>query len=252
MSTLVLEETGLLPHANPGVMSAETLRQLKQSNVSMGLMLESTSYRLLRLGHAHWKAPDKVPSLRLSTIEEAGKQKIAFTTGILIGIGETWSERIDTLCAIDALHRKYGHIQEVIVQPFRPKADTRMATEPDAPTDDLERTLAIARLIFGGEMNIQSPPNLLSSEYPRLLATGMNDWGGISPVTKDFINPEAAWPQVPALAQRTAEAGFTLRERLAIYPNFAEHPDFVSSNVKPHLEALLGTDGYAREESIAC
>jgi FO synthase len=252
MSMLVLEETGLLPHANPGVMGAADLQQLKESNVSMGLMLESASYRLLRKGHAHWKAPDKVPSLRLRTIEEAGRQKIAFTTGILIGIGETWSERVDSLCAIDALHRKYGHVQEVIVQPFRPKVDTRMAAEPEAPTDDLKRTLAIARLILGGEMNIQSPPNLLSRDYPDLLATGMNDWGGISPVTKDFINPEAAWPQVPSLAKRTADAGFALRERLAIYPGFADHPDFVSTNVQPHLEALRGADGYAREELIAC
>lgn len=252
MSMLVLEETGLLPHANPGVMSAADLQQLKESSVSMGLMLESTSYRLLRKGEAHWKAPDKVPSLRLRTIEEAGRQKIVFTTGILIGIGETWSERIESLYAIDALHRKYGHIQEVIVQPFRPKSGTRMADKPEAATEDLKRTLAIARLILGGEMNIQSPPNLLSRNYPDLLATGINDWGGISPVTKDFINPEAAWPQVPALAKRAADMGFTLRERLAIYPEFAGHPDFISSNVRPHLDLLRGADGYAREELIAC
>ena len=248
MSVLVLEETGLLPHANPGLMSAEDLRQMKDSNVSMGIMLESTSYRLLRSGGAHWKAPDKVPSLRLRTLEEAGRQKIAFTTGILIGIGETWAERVDSLCAIDGLHRKYGHIQEIIVQPFRPKSDTRMAAAPEAPLEDLKRTLAVASLIFGGEMNIQSPPNLLSRDYPELLETGMNDWGGISPVTKDFINPEAAWPQIPSLARRTAEAGFVLRERLAIYPEFSARPGFVNGRVGPYLKNFLGEDGYAREE----
>jgi 7,8-didemethyl-8-hydroxy-5-deazariboflavin synthase CofG subunit len=252
MSVLVLEETGLLPHANPGLMGAEDLRQLKESNVSMGMMLESTSYRLLRSGGAHWKAPDKVPSLRLRTLEEAGRQKIAFTTGILIGIGETWAERVDSLCAIEGLHQKYGHIQEIIVQPFRPKADTRMAATPEATLDDLKRTLAVARLIFGGEMNIQSPPNLLSRDYPELLETGMNDWGGISPVTKDFINPEAAWPQIPALAQRTADAGFVLRERLAIYPEFAARPGFVSGSVAPYLQHCLGEDGYALGEQHAC
>jgi len=252
MSVLVLEETGLLPHANPGLMGPEDLRQMKESNVSMGIMLESTSYRLLRSGGAHWKAPDKVPSLRLRTLEEAGQQKIAFTTGILIGIGETWAELVDSLYAIDALHRKYGHIQEIIVQPFRPKADTRMSTTPEAPLEDLKRTLALARLIFGGEMNIQSPPNLLSQEYPELLETGMNDWGGISPVTKDFINPEAAWPQIPSLARRTADAGFVLRERLAIYPEFAARPGFVDARVEPYLRNFLGEEGYAREGQIAC
>jgi FO synthase len=252
MSVLVLEETGLLPHANPGLMGAEDLREMKESNVSMGIMLESTSYRLLRNGGAHWKAPDKVPSLRLRTLEEAGRLQIAFTTGILIGIGETWAERIDSLCAIDNLHRRYGHIQEIIVQPFRPKADTRMAGTPEASLEDLKRTLAVARLIFDGEMNIQSPPNLLSRDYPQLLETGMNDWGGISPVTKDFINPEAAWPQIPSLAKRTAEAGFVLRERLAIYPEFAERPGFVSEPVNAYLSNLLGADGYAREEQNAC
>ncbi len=216
-------------------------------------MLESTSFRLLRSGAAHWKAPDKVPSARLRTLEEAGRLKIPFTTGILIGIGETWAERVDSLCAIDNLHRKYGHIQEVIVAARSgPRLIRACPRHPRLLSKILKRTLAAARLIFGGDMNIQSPPNLLSRDYPELLETGMNDWGGISPVTKDFINPEAAWPQIPSLAQRTAEAGFVLRERLAIYPEFAARPGFVDARVDPFLRNFLGEDGYAREEQIAC
>jgi FO synthase len=213
MSELVLEKTGLLPHSNPGLMFTEDLRRLRETNVSVGLMLESASPRLGRPGGAHWKAPDKVPSLRLRTIEEAGKLSMAFTTGILIGIGETPEERVDALLAIHAANKKYGHIQEVIVQPFRVKLDIRMADAPEPSTEELERTIAIARLILGGKMNIQSPPNLLSENYPDLLKAGINDWGGISPVTKDFINPEAAWPQISSLAARSADAGFVLHIR---------------------------------------
>jgi FO synthase len=246
MTQLVLDETGLLPHSNPGVMGIEDLECLKESNVSLGLMLESTSARIRRPQRSHWKAPDKVPSLRLKTIEEAGRLSIAFTTGILIGIGETEEDRIESLFAIRDLHEKYGHIQEVIVQPFRAKAGTRMAFAPEPSTEELLRTLAVARLIFGGRMNIQSPPNLLSDDYPVLLEAGLNDWGGISPVTKDFINPEAEWPQISLLAKRTASAGFSLRERLAIYPEFSARPEFVSANVQPCLEKVLGEDGYAR------
>jgi FO synthase len=182
----------------------------------------------------------------LQTIEQAGRLSIAFTTGILIGIGETAEERIDSLLAIRDLHKKYGHIQEVIVQPFRAKPGTRMALEPEPSTEDLLRTLAIARLIFGGDMNIQSPPNLLSDDYPRLLEAGMNDWGGISPLTKDFINPEAAWPQISVLAEKTATAGFVLRERLAIYPEFSSRPGFVGAPLQSCLQKLQGEDGYAR------
>ena len=246
MAQLVLDQTGLLPHSNPGLMPEVDLRCLKESNISLGLMLESASPRLRRSGGPHWKAPDKVPSLRLRTIEQAGRLSIAFTTGILIGIGETAEERVDSLLAIRDLHEKYGHIQEVIVQPFRAKPGTRMAREREPSTEDLLRTLAIARLIFGGDMNIQSPPNLLSDEYPRLLDAGMNDWGGISPVTKDFINPEAAWPQISLLAEKTAAAGFVLRERLAIYPEFSSRPGFVGAPLQPCLQKLQGEDGYAR------
>jgi len=248
MSELVLEQTGLLPHSNPGVMGADDLRRLRETNVSVGLMIESASTRLGRPGEAHWKAPDKVPALRIRTIEAAGKLSMAFTTGILIGIGETLEERVDALLAIRSAHEKYGHIQEVIVQPFRAKPDIRMALEPEPCTADLERTIAVARLVLGGTMNIQSPPNLLLQDYPDLLKAGINDWGGISPVTKDFINPEAAWPQISLLAARSAGAGFVLRERLAIYPEFASRPEFVNARLQPHVRKLQAEDGYARKE----
>ena len=247
MCELVLEKTGLLPHSNPGLMGLDELRRLRETNISVGLMLESASPRLLRFGGPHWKAPDKVPSLRLRTIENAGELSMAFTTGILIGIGETPEERVDALLAIRAAHEKHGHIQEVIIQPFRAKPDIRMAQAPEPSNEDLQRTIAVARLILGGEMNIQSPPNLLLEDYPDLLNAGINDWGGISPVTKDFINPEAAWPQISSLAARTATAGFVLRERLAIYPEFSARKEFVNNRLEPHVRKLRGDDGYARD-----
>ncbi len=246
MCQLVLEKTGLLPHSNPGLMGLEDLRRLRETNVSVGLMLESTSSRLGRPGGAHWNAPDKVPSLRLRTIENAGQLSMPFTTGILIGIGETPEERVDALLAIRAAQEKHGHVQEVIIQPFRAKTDIRMAQAPEPSKEDLQRTIAVARLILGGQMNIQSPPNLLSEDYPDLLKAGINDWGGISPVTKDFINPEAAWPQISSMAARTASAGFLLRERLAIYPEFSSRPEFINDHLKPHVQKLRGQDGYAR------
>jgi 7,8-didemethyl-8-hydroxy-5-deazariboflavin synthase CofG subunit len=252
MCELVLEKTGLLPHSNPGVMAEDDLRRLRETNVSVGLMLESASPRLLRVGGAHWKAPDKVPSVRIRTLENAGRLSMAFTTGVLIGIGETLEERVDALLAIHAVHQQYGHIQEVIVQPFRAKPDIRMAQSPEPSTEELKRTIAVARLILGGEMNIQSPPNLLAEDYPDLLKAGINDWGGISPVTKDFINPEAAWPQISSLAARSASAGFVLRERLAIYPEFSGRPDFVNARLQPHLRKLQAEDGYARERFETC
>ena len=199
-------------------------------------------------GAAHWRAPDKVPSLRLRTIEEAGRLSIAFTTGILIGIGETAEDRVDSLFAIRHAHEEYGHIQEVIVQPFRAKPGTRMAAATEPSLEELQRTLAVARLVLGGDINLQSPPNLVAEEYPDLLNAGINDWGGISPVTCDFINPEAAWPQIPVLAGRSAAAGFVLRERLAIYPEFTVQPQFVDARVQPHLQNLRGEDGYAHTE----
>jgi 7,8-didemethyl-8-hydroxy-5-deazariboflavin synthase CofG subunit len=246
MSELVLEKTGLLPHSNPGLMGEDDLRRLRETNVSVGLMLESMNSRLGRPGGAHWKAPDKVPVLRLRTIENAGRLSMAFTTGILIGIGETREDRVDSLLAIRGAHAKYGHVQEVIVQPFRVKGDIRMAQAPEPSNEDLQRTIAVARLILGGEMNIQSPPNLLSEDYPELLEAGINDWGGISPVTRDFINPEAAWPQISSLAARTEAAGFALRERLAIYPEFSTRPEFVGDRLRERVRKLQGEDGYAK------
>jgi FO synthase len=244
MCELVLHRTGLLPHANPGVMDSAAIARLKNSNASVGLMLESVSPRLMRDGLPHAKAPDKVPVLRLRTIEEAGKLSVAFTTGILIGIGETMEERVDSLLAIRALQEKYGHIQEVIVQNFRAKGEIPMANHPEPSLDEMLRTLAIARLILGPHMNLQAPPNLSYADFPRLLEAGINDWGGISPITKDFINPEAAWPQIAKLRAETESRGFTLRERLALYPEFIPRDKFVSPQVRKHLTQFAGSDGY--------
>jgi FO synthase len=261
MCEMVLEATGLLPHSNPGVMGSEDLALLKGSNVSMGLMLESTSTRLMRKGEAHWNAPDKVPVLRLRTIAEAGRQGIPFTTGILIGIGETLEERVDSLLAIGALQRQYGHIQEVIVQNFRAKEGTPFQAMAEPGMDDLLRTVAMARLILPGNTNVQAPPNLSYADFPRLIAGGLNDWGGISPVTRDHINPEAAWPAIRLLREKTEAAGFVLRERLALYPEFVRGNDkcrgephegrgeFVESHVFPYIQKLRDQDGYAHDSN---
>jgi 7,8-didemethyl-8-hydroxy-5-deazariboflavin synthase CofG subunit len=246
MSELVLDKTGLLPHANPGVMDRAFLERAKESNASVGLMLETVSPRLMRDRLPHANAPDKVPALRLRTIEEAGKLRIAFTTGILIGIGETVEERIDSLFAIRALHEKYGHIQEVIIQNFRAKPEIPMATHPEPSLDEMLHTIALARLILGPHMNIQAPPNLSYGDFPRLLEAGINDWGGISPVTKDFINPEAAWPQISTLRAESESRGFVLRERLAVYPEFIARDGFLSTKVRSRLDLLAASDGYAR------
>ena len=250
MCEMVVERTGLLPHANPGLMPAKDLERLKESNASVGIMLENMSPRLLRNGQAHWRAPDKVPALRLRTIEDAGRLQIPFTTGILIGIGETKEERLESLAAIRALHERYGHIQEVIVQNFRAKPGTRMAGHVDAEMEDLLRTLAIARLMLPAEMNLQAPPNLSYGEFPRLLEAGINDWGGISPVTLDFINPKAAWPQISVLAEATQTAGLELHERLAIYPEFIEKTGFVHARMAGHIDRLRDARGYARVGEI--
>jgi FO synthase len=249
MCELVLERTGLLPHANPGVMDGASLDKLKESNASVGLMLENVSVRLMRDGLPHANAPDKVPLLRLRTMEEAGKRSIAFTTGILIGIGETMEERIDSLLAIRKMHEKYGHIQEVIVQNFRAKPDIPMASHPEPSLEEMPRTVAIARLILGAQMNLQAPPNLSYEDFPRLLDAGINDWGGISPVTKDFINPEAAWPQIERLRSETEAKGFELRERLALYPEFISREEFLSPRVREKVNALASADGFANEGS---
>jgi 7,8-didemethyl-8-hydroxy-5-deazariboflavin synthase CofG subunit len=226
-------------------MDREALERLKNSNASIGLMLETVSVRLMRGDLPHAKAPDKVPALRLRTMEEAGKLSMAFTTGILIGIGEMMEERVDSLFAIRGLQEKYGHIQEVIVQNFRAKPEIPMANHPEPSLEDMLRTIAVARLVLGPQMNIQAPPNLSYADFPRLLEAGINDWGGISPVTKDFINPEAAWPQISKLDVETAARGFTLRERLALYPEFVGREGFASSVIRKRLDLLAGGDGFA-------
>ena len=242
----VLEETGLLPHSNPGVMGRRDLERLKQVNASMGLMVESVSERLLMSGAAHDKAPDKKPAVRLKTLAEAGKLRIPFTTGILIGIGENWAERIDALLAIRDLHARYGHIQEVIVQNFRAKPTIPMQAHPDASRDDMLKTIALARLIFGGEMNLQAPPNLTPDGYELYLEAGINDWGGVSPLTPDFINPEAPWPALKTLSQKSAAAGFHLKARLPVYPEYLRE-EFLAPSVLRCIERLAGADGLVRD-----
>ncbi len=247
---LTLEETGLLPHANPGTMTLEEMALLRESNASMGMMLESASERLMQLGGPHHPAPDKHPRLRMGTIEGAGRLRIAFTTGILIGIGETVEERIDSLFAIKALHETYGHVQEVIVQNFRAKPTTPMRASPEPTLPEMLKTLAVARLILGPEMSLQAPPNLTPDVYPLLLLSGVNDWGGISPLTKDFINPEAPWPRITVLRERTAALGYELRERLTIYPEYiVRKTGFVPSALAPRISALVDEAGYPIEDT---
>jgi 7,8-didemethyl-8-hydroxy-5-deazariboflavin synthase CofG subunit len=247
MCQLVLDETGLLPHANPGALSAADIACLRDSNVSMGMMLESTSERLLARGQAHWASPDKVPSVRLATLRAAGEQRVAFTTGILIGIGETLAERVDALLAIRDVHAEYRHVQEIIVQNFRAKPDTAMHEQAEPDELDMARTIAVARLLLGPEMNLQAPPNLTPGKYPLYLAAGANDWGGVSPVTIDHINPEAPWPEIVALEQATAVAGFTLRERLALYPEYVrEQPEFIPEPLRQRVAALTDSSGLAK------
>jgi FO synthase len=220
MCELVLCETSLLPHVNPGVMTGEDIAMLRAVSVSQGVMLESTSERLCAKGGVHYGSPDKLPSARLATLRAAGKLKVPFTTGILIGIGETHAERIDALLAIRELHQTYGHIQEVIIQNFRAKPGTKLAGAAEPDLRELMWTLAMARLILGADMNLQAPPNLTPQVYARLIAAGLNDWGGVSPVTPDHVNPEAPWPEIAQLQERTEQAGKVLVERLAVYPRY--------------------------------
>ena len=247
MCALTLAESPLLPHANPGVMGERNLAALREVTVSMGIMLETVSERLLGPGMAHDNAPDKVPARRLRTIALAGKLQIPFTTGILIGIGETARERVDALVAIRDLHERYGHIQEVIIQNFRAKPSIPMRGAPEPSFEDLVRTLAVARLVLGPDVNLQAPPNLSPGVYPRLLAAGLNDWGGISPLTLDHINPERPWPLIPDLRRATEGEGFGFRERLAVYPEFARRPEFVAEALRPRVDALVDDGGLVKE-----
>ncbi|HEX2069243.1 MAG TPA: 7,8-didemethyl-8-hydroxy-5-deazariboflavin synthase CofG, partial [Actinomycetota bacterium] len=245
----VIEETGLLPHLNPGVMSWEDMARLKHVSASMGLMLETSAERLSGKGGPHFGSPDKVPAIRLRTIEDAGRLSVPFTTGILVGIGETLRERAESLFAIRELHRKYRHLQEVIIQNFRPKPRTAMHAAPEPAHDELLATIAVARILFGPAMNVQAPPNLSDPHYPRLIDAGINDWGGVSPVTVDHVNPEAPWPKLKDLERRTGEKGFTLRERLAIYPAYALTPDpWIAGKMQEPVRRLAGHDGLADPE----
>ena len=247
MAVRVLEETGLLPHLNPGVLSWQELGRLKPVAPSMGMMLETTATRLWSdPSGPHFGSPDKEPAVRLRVLEDAGRQSVPFTTGILIGIGETPAERAESLFAIRAVARRYGGIQEVIVQNFRAKEDTAMRGVPDAGLDDLVATVAVARLVLGPRMHVQAPPNLVAGEYARVLAAGIDDWGGVSPVTPDHVNPERPWPELHLLAEEVKRAGFQLRERLTVYPEWIGEP-WLDPRVEPHVRALAGADGRARE-----
>ena len=249
MSELVLRETGLLPHTNCGVLDEQEMRAIAIHNASMGIMLESVSPRLLARGEAHFGTTSKAPELRLATLRLAGELRVAMTTGILIGIGETPEERVDSLLAIRDLHQTYGHVQEVIVQNFRAKPVTRMRQAQEPSTVDMLRTLAVARLLLGPAMSIQAPPNLNADGYQSYLLAGINDWGGVSPLTKDFINPEAPWPQLQVLRRLTAEAGYELRERLALYPQYVTSDQWpLPQAIARRVAALAGDDGLVKEE----
>ncbi len=249
MAKLVFEETGLLPHINAGVLNSDELSALRKVSFSQGLMLESTSERLCQRGGPHFGSPDKLPKVRLKVLEDAGEQQIPFTTGLLIGIGETRQERVDAMVAIRDLHERYGHIQEVIIQNFRAKADTRMARSLEPDIEEILWTTSVARLIFGAGMSIQVPPNLNPSALHKLIDAGINDWGGVSPVTPDHVNPEAAWPHVTVLAERTAERGKILTPRLTIYPRYAQsYTTWVDSRLQRALQDQMDSEGYARAD----
>jgi len=245
MCELVLRETSLLPHPNPGLMSREWIHRLATVSPSMGLMLETTNAELMRPGAAHDNAPDKAPSKRLRTIEEAGKLKVPFTTGLLIGTGETAEDRVDTLLAIRDLHRRYGHIQEVIVQNFRAKPGIPMAEQPEPAHGEMLRAVAVARLLMP-HVNIQAPPNLSEPYYDDLLDSGINDWGGVSPLTPDYINPERPWPHLEQLRRRTEAKGFELRQRLPVYPEFLPALMAKPGLLSERLHAAVDQQGLAR------
>jgi len=247
---LVLNETGLLPHINAGVLSEQELKTLRRVSVSQGIMLETASSRLSERGGPHFGSPDKDPAVRLANIDAAGQLQIPFTTGILIGIGETRTERLESLVALRTLHERYGHLQEIIVQNFRAKPVTRMSQAAEPDIEELQWSAACARIVFGPEMNIQVPPNLSYDQFPELLSAGINDWGGISPVTPDHVNPEAPWPHLDRLAAATHEAGRLLVERLAVYPRYALDPArWLDSTLRPRVLAHIDTAGLVRGES---
>lgn len=241
----IVADTGVLPHANPGLMDEATMRRLRRSSPSLGLMLENISPRLMEPGMPHHDCPDKDPAARMETIALAGRLKIPFTTGILIGIGETPAEIVDSVFALADLHRRTGHLQEIIVQNFSPKADTRMrAVEPPDPRYVATAT-ALVRWVFGPAMNVQVPPNL-SEDFSVFLDAGINDWGGVSPITIDWVNPEAPWPHLSHLDRVTAGAGFELRRRLPVYPEFISDA-WIDPGLMPRLRSMIDDQGYALE-----
>ncbi|MFG2651042.1 bifunctional FO biosynthesis protein CofGH [Streptomyces sp. NPDC048436] len=252
MAIRVLEETGLLPHLNPGVMTWTDLQRLKPVAPSMGMMLETTATRLWsEPGGPHHGSPDKEPAVRLRVLEDAGRSNVPFTTGVLIGIGETYEERADALFRLRSTQRSYHGIQEVIVQNFRAKPDTAMRGMPDAELEELAACIAVARHILGPSARIQAPPNLVDAEYALLIGAGIDDWGGVSPLTPDHVNPERPWPHIDELAEKTAAAGFTLRERLTIYPEFIERGEpWLDPRLLPHVRALVDPEtGLANEDA---
>ena len=248
----VVDETGLLPHANPGALTLEETKKLRAVTVSQGTMLETLSERLLKRGMAHFAAPDKKPEVRLATLENAGVARVPFTTGILIGIGETFEERIDALLAIRASHERHGHVQEVIVQNFRAKPDTPMALHPEPRVEEMELAIALTRLIMGPKVGVQAPPNLTPQEYGRYLDAGLSDWGGVSPVTPDHVNPERPWPKLQELEEVTRARGFLLMQRLAVYPDYVAEPHalarWVPPGLRPRVLDAIDGDGYRRPE----
>src|SRR5215207_8335759 len=249
MAALVLKETGLLPHLNPGVMSREDSERLRAVSVSQGIMLESAAERLGRRGGPHFGSPDKAPSRRLAAIAAAGEAAVPFTSGILIGIGETRLERVEALLALRDLHARHGHIQEIIVQNFRAKPGTRMAGAPEPDLADHLWTIAVARLVFGPGMNLQAPPNLMPDALEEMIAAGINDWGGVSPVTPDHVNPEAPWPNLDDLARRTAAGRKVLVERLAIYPAYALDPTtWLDPKLRTPVLRAIDSQGLARPD----
>lgn len=250
MCALVFNQTGLLPHANPGTMSSREMLALKPYNPSLGLMLESTSNALYQNGGPHQFAPSKRPRVRIKTIDIAGQHRIPFTTGILIGIGETLEDRVDSILSIRKSHENHGHIQEIIIQNFRAKPDTAMANVKDASMSDMLWTIAVSRLILGPDMNIQAPPNL-NDNYERYLDAGINDWGGISPITIDYVNPESNWPLISQLRSKTESKGYEMRARLPVYPEyFINTQEYLPDNLL--LKALSMTDryGYVSDQFI--
>ncbi|MEV7624559.1 bifunctional FO biosynthesis protein CofGH [Actinoplanes sp. NPDC089786] len=248
----VLEETGLLPHLNPGVLSWADLQRLKPVAPSMGMMLETTATRLWsEKGQPHFGSPDKEPAVRLRVLDDAGRVGVPFTTGILIGIGETPAERVDAIFAMRRTAREYGHIQEVIIQNFRAKPDTAMRGMPDAELRELAATVAVSRIILGPRARIQAPPNLIDAEFDLLLRAGIDDWGGVSPVTPDHVNPERPWPAIDHLRELSEKSGFILRERLTIYPEYVRRGEnWLDPRLAAHVAALAGPDGLANEEAM--